>query len=470
MRLGDGLRWFLFLLIGCSQMVMAAQDAPLPDWQRALLQQGTQGSRLELFRIAGSNTIGAHLAPNLVAGFFRAEGLRDVTVETVAENNVQVTGTLMAGERPLQLVVPVLAHGTRTGFQALAQGSALLAAASRRIRPEEAQPLGSLAQLQSADHELVVAIDGLAIIVHPSNPLRQLDLRQIRNLFTGRVRNWAEVGGAPGPVNLLARDEKSGTRDTFDALVLQDQPLATGARRFESNERLAEAVQADVSAIGFVPLAHIGQARALAVADGSSVALAPTALTVATEDYPLSRRLYFYRVDAGQRAPALAALLRYVHSDAGQRVATETGFVAQSLHPVVVETADTRLDGWSRLNMNIRFEEGSSELDDKARQDVQRLTDFLNQSAGAGLVVTLVGYSPADDARGLSRLRAQNVRWQLRQQGVDGRVATLAGDATLVAGLDSVQTERNRRVEIWVRIPAGEEAGSHRADMAERHP
>lgn len=118
--------------------------------------------------------------------------------------------------------------------------------------------------------------------------------------------------------------------------------------------------------------------------------------------------------------------------------------------------------------MNIRFEQGSSELDDKARQDVQRLAEFMSQPGGADMAVTLVGYSPADDARGLSRLRAQNVRWLLRQQGVDGRVATLAGDATLVAGLDSVQAERNRRVEIWVRTPAGEDTASPRADMAER--
>lgn len=468
MRLGDGLRWFLFFLLAWSRLVVAVPETPLPDWQQALLQQDARDGRLELFRIAGSNTIGAHLAPNLVAGFFRAEGLRDVSINTVGDNAVQVTGTLAAGARPLQLVVPVQAHGTRTGFQALAQGSAVLAAASRRIRPEEAAPLGTLAQLQSAGHEQVVAIDGLAIIVHPANPLRKLDLRQIRDLFAGRVRNWAEVGGAPGPVNLLARDEKSGTRDTFDALVLQDQPLAAGARRFESNEQLADAVQADEFAIGFVPLAHIGNARALAVADGGAVALAPTGLTVATEDYPLSRRLYFYSLDAGQRTSALAALLQYVRSDAGQRVATESGFVAQSLHPVAVTSADTRLDGWSRLNMNIRFEQGSSELDDKARQDVQRLAEFMSQPGGADMAVTLVGYSPADDARGLSRLRAQNVRWLLRQQGVEGRVATLAGDATLVAGLDSVQAERNRRVEIWVRTPAGEDTASPRADMAER--
>lgn len=190
MRLGDGLRWFLFFLLAWSRLVVAVPETPLPDWQQALLQQDARDGRLELFRIAGSNTIGAHLAPNLVAGFFRAEGLRDVSIKTVGDNAVQVTGTLEAGARPLQLVVPVQAHGTRTGFQALAQGSAVLAAASRRIRPEEAAPLGTLAQLQSAGHEQVVAIDGLAILVHPANPLRKLDLRQIRDLFAGRVRNW----------------------------------------------------------------------------------------------------------------------------------------------------------------------------------------------------------------------------------------------------------------------------------------
>lgn len=114
---------------------------------------------------------------------------------------------------------------------------------------------------------------------------------------------------------------------------------------------------------------------------------------------------------------------------------------------------DSSLEGWQRLNMNIRFEDGSSALDSKAQLDVQRLSRFLAEPARQDMQVKLVGYSRLDSATParLSRLRAQNVRWSLRQQGVDNKVATLAGGDTTVADSASGNVDRNRRVEVWVR-------------------
>lgn len=422
----------------------------------AQLMQGQVGrtERVELFRISGSNTIGAHLAPDLVAGFLQTEGLQRVEVTPLAENAVVVSGVWTQGERRLKVVVPVQAHGSSTGFQALAAGSADVAASSRRARPEELVAIGGDTGLSAQEQrEHVVAIDGLAIIVHPANPVQALTVAQIREVFSGRIRNWSELGGNAGAIALHARDDKSGTFDTFDQLVLQGARLAPAARRYESNERLAEAVLGSEAALGFVPLAAVGGAKALAVADGAAQTLAPSSLSIATEDYPLSRRLYLYTQSAEQRPPVLDSFLSYAQSNAGQQVVADSGFVAQSLHPVAAVASDSRLDGWQRLNMNIRFEDGSSALDSKAQLDVQRLSRFLAEPTRQDMQVKLVGYSRLDNATpaGLSRLRAQNVRWSLRQQGVDNKVATLAGGDTTVADAASRNVDRNRRVEVWVR-------------------
>lgn len=407
-------------LLGCFFLAgnVWAGAAPVV-WAQLMQGQVGRTERVELFRISGSNTIGAHLAPDLVAGFLQTEGLQRVEVTPLAENAVVVSGVWTQGEQRLKVVVPVQAHGSSTGFQALAAGSADVAASSRRVRPEELAAVGGDAGLLAQEQrEHVVAIDGLAIIVHPANPVQALTVAQIRDVFSGRIRNWSELGGNAGAIALHARDDKSGTFDTFDQLVLQGARLAA-AQRYESNERLAEAVLGSETALGFVPLAAVGGAKPLAVADGAAQTLAPSSLSVATEDYPLSRRLYLYTQSAAQRPPLLDSFLVYVQSNAGQQVVADSGFVAQSLHPVAAVAPDSSLEGWQRLNMNIRFEDGSSALDSKAQLDVQRLSRFLAEPARQDMQVKLVGYSRLDSATParLSRLRAQNVRWSLRQQG-----------------------------------------------------
>lgn len=112
------------------------------------------------------------------------------------------------------------------------------------------------------------------------------------------------TGGKGGAIRLYARDEQSGTYDTFKELVLAShgKSLASDARRFESNDRLAAAVSADPHAIGFVGIASVGRARALAIADGESLPMAPQESLIATEDYPLSRRLFLY-LKPGEKNP-----------------------------------------------------------------------------------------------------------------------------------------------------------------------
>lgn len=186
--------------------------------------------------------------------------------------------------------VELHSHGSSTGFTDLLAGRADLAMSSRPITDEERQRLGEV-------REIVIALDGLAIIVRPSNALAQIKLRELRRVFAGEINDWSQLGGRPGRIALHARDDRSGTYDTFRSLVLGSAPLSRQAQRYESTEALAAAVARDPNAIGFVGLAGV---RALAVADGAQ-ARAPSAREVAVENYALARRLFLYapaRIDA----------------------------------------------------------------------------------------------------------------------------------------------------------------------------
>ncbi len=359
--------------------------------------------------------------------------------------------------------VELSAHGSSTGFAALLERHAELAAASRPVKDSEVRALAGFGDLRSPYAEQVIAIDGLAIILHPDNPLASLDTAQLAAVFAGEVRTWEELGGKGGAIRLYARDEQSGTYDTFKELVLAShgKSLASDARRFESNDRLAAAVSADPHAIGFVGIASVGRARALAIADGESLPMAPQESLIATEDYPLSRRLFLY-LKPGEKNPWAQALVRFAQGPRGQAIVTRSGFVAQKIQAVQIAPrpqmpAEYRklAEQARRLTVNFRFQEGSALLDNKALLDVQRLLDYLRQNRKLQERTVLVGFGdPKSDAERsvlLSRLRAMAVRRELARGGVSFREIAGFGDELPVASNDQeLGRQKNRRVEVWV--------------------
>lgn len=131
--------------------------------------------------------------------------------------------------------VELSAHGSSTGFAALLERHAELAAASRPVKDSEVRALAGFGDLRSPYAEQVIAIDGLAIILHPDNPLASLDTAQLAAVFAGEVRTWEELGGKGGAIRLYARDEQSGTYDTFKELVLASHGKAWPATPAASN-------------------------------------------------------------------------------------------------------------------------------------------------------------------------------------------------------------------------------------------
>jgi len=411
-------------------------------------------------RIDGSNTMGARLIPALVAGLFEAQGLRDITVQTGARENEQsVSATGGDGQR---VNVAIAAHGSSTGFADLHAGLADLAAASRPIRADERQLLKALGDMTTPQAEHIVAIDGVAVIVHPDNPLRQISTEQLAQLFAGELPDWQALGGQ-GPVHLYARDERSGTWETFRDLVLQPRgkTLAAGAQRLESSEQLAEHVAKDPLAIGFVGLPSVRDTRALAIADGQSLAMAPLRSLIASEDYPLSRRLFFYTAPDDTR-PWVQALLRFTQSERGQAIVAAQGFVAQTVSAMPVSTTASAPPVYrelaasaQRLSVTFRFAAGSAQLDNKARLDVQRVQAYLQRHGKRMDQVSLVGFGDArhdsERAQLLSRLRAMAVRRELvKGEGVLRAVIGLGAELPVATNAQDEGRIKNRRVEVWV--------------------
>ncbi len=437
----------LFLL---TLFPLCAVSAPLPI--------PDQGPAL---RIQGSNTIGAALGPALVKGLMEHQGLQGVHSEPAEGANEQrVVGQTRQGKR---VTIEVAAHGSSTGFAALKKAHADLAASSRPIKDSELVDLEPLGDLKSPGAEHVIAIDGLAIILNPRNPLHTLNTEQLAQIFNGEVSTWEALGGIGGAIHLYARDDQSGTYDTFKELVLnrRAKPLAASAKRFESSEALSDAVSQDPQGIGFIGLPYVRQAKAVAIVDGDSQPMLPLTSLIATEDYPLSRRLFFY-LPPSTRNPWAKALVDFTQSNKGQAIVAANGFIAQQVQAIAVEPRDSMPEEYQaiardaqRLTVNFRFEEGSASLDNKARQDLQRVVAYLQNHAKLDKQVTLVGFGDAKNdpqrAALLSKLRAMAVRRELVKSGVVLRdIRGFGAQMPVAANTADEGRIKNRRVEVWV--------------------
>ena len=437
----------LFLCFAIS-LPAVATPLPIPD----------QGPAL---RIQGSNTIGAALGPALVKGLMEHQGLQGVHSEPGAGANEQrVVGKTRQGKT---VTVEVAAHGSSTGFAALKNARADLAASSRPIKDSELVDLEPLGDLKSPDAEQVIAIDGLAIILNPRNPLNTLNTEQLAQIFNGEVSTWEALGGIGGAIHLYARDDQSGTYDTFKELVLsrRGKPLAGTAQRFESSEALSDAVSHDPQGIGFIGLPYVRQAKAVAIVDGDSQPMLPLTSLIATEDYPLSRRLFFY-LPPSSRNPWAKALVDFSQGSKGQAIVAANGFIAQQVQAIGVTPRPSMPDDYQaiardaqRLTVNFRFEEGSASLDNKARQDLQRVVAYIRSHGKLDKRVTLVGFGDAKNdpqrAALLSKLRAMAVRRELVKSGVVLRdIRGFGAQMPVAANTADEGRIKNRRVEVWV--------------------
>src|SRR5271157_2346348 len=282
-------------------------------------------------RLHGSNTIGKELVPALCEEFLKYEGATSVQRKPRQKEDETDVEAVLPNESTNPLTFEVEAHGSKTAFEDLAAGECDIGMASRRITPDEARQcaLAGLGDLSSPACEIVLGLDGIAVFVNKSNPINALTKQQIADIFSGRTTDWSQVGGNPGPINLYASDDKSGTFDNFKSLVLENRPLSPRASRYEDGAKLSDEVTADRNGIGFAGMAFVRGSKPLAVSEAGAGPLLPTPFTVAAEHYPLSRRLFLY-IPANPRNEWTQKFIDFALSElGGPSKLTATGFFAR---------------------------------------------------------------------------------------------------------------------------------------------
>jgi len=165
-------------------------------------------------------------------------------------------------------------------------------------------------------------MDGIAVIVNPSNNISALTRKQVRDMFTGAVNDWSEVGGSGGKIVAISRDSSSGTYEAFGELALEKKKVRPDALMQASNQAVASAVAKTPGAVGYVGLGYITDSVKAVTIDGVTASKE----TVLSNKYPLSRPLFMYT--NGEPKGAVKAFLDYVLSEEGQKIVDEEGFVA----------------------------------------------------------------------------------------------------------------------------------------------
>jgi len=214
--------------------------------------------------------------------------------------------------------ISVRGGGSGVGIASLIDKTCDIADASRAIKDTELDKAVANGVSPKAH---VVAMDGICVIVNSANPIAALSRKQIKDIYTGKISSWSQLGGSDEKIVVISRDSSSGTFEAFGELVLKGEKTRADALLQASNQAVASVVSRTPGAIGYVGLGYVTpEVKALEV-DG----VKPSKETVLTGKYPVGRPLFMYT--NGQPNGAVKQFLDFVLSKDGQRIAEEEGFV-----------------------------------------------------------------------------------------------------------------------------------------------
>jgi phosphate transport system substrate-binding protein len=258
----------------------------------ACLVSGIQAQ--QTLRIRGSDTLGAKLVPQLAEQFKLSHGR--------------------------QLSFDIAAEGSSTAFTNLASDTADIGMSSRRIKAEETRFCESKGIVL---REMEIAWDLIVIVVNEDNPVTNLTRQQVRQIFTGEIRDWSELEGKPGRVSAYTRNTSSGAYKDFMSLALGDLEYGTRTQKMAGNEQIAAEVGANVNGVGYVGYAY-ADAKGVRIVSIDGVLPVPAMVN----SYAFSRPTYLYT--RGEPAGMVKAFMDYINTPAGDVIVSSCGFVPKS--------------------------------------------------------------------------------------------------------------------------------------------
>jgi len=209
--------------------------------------------------------------------------------------------------------ITVAGGGSGVGVQKAGEGLADIGNTGRALTEAEVAKFG----LKS----FAFAIDGVAAVVNPKNPVGALTHQQVQDIFAGKITNWKQLGGHDAAIHLYTRDEASGTREVFWEIMLKKGAIAPGANVVASNGAMKTALAGDADAIGYVSIGHIDQTIKAPLLDG----VAPTQDNAKSGKYPVLRKLYMNTKGAPQGI--VASFISYIQGPEGAAITASDGYI-----------------------------------------------------------------------------------------------------------------------------------------------
>ena len=219
--------------------------------------------------------------------------------------------------------VTVTGGGTGVGISALLDNTTDIAMASRPIKFSEKMKIKSAGEDVA---EIVVAYDALAVVAHPSNPVKQLTRQQLEDIFRGKITNWKQVGGDDRKIVVYSRETSSGTYEFFKESVPKNKNYMASSLSMPATGAIIQSVSQTKGAIGYVGLAYVSpRVKTLSVSyDGKHYA-APTVENATNKTYPIVRPLYYY-YNVKKKAE-IDPLVQYILSPDGQDIIKKSGYI-----------------------------------------------------------------------------------------------------------------------------------------------
>ena len=257
----------------------------------------------------------------LAAGFLGAADANKIVVDgsTTVGPIAKAFAEFYMKQHP-EVNITVSESGSGNGAKSLINGSCQVATMSRIMKQNEYE---AAVHSEVLPISFVVALDGIAMIVHPSNPVKALTMEQIKSIYIGTIKNWSQLGGPNVPIVIISRDTNSGTYETFETRVLKGEKIAKNCEYVGSNGAIRQRVQSTQAAIGYVGIGFIDSTVKALPANG----VMPSAETVKNGSYPIGRPLYMYTNDYPKMGSDLYLFVNLFLTRKGQEIIEETGFI-----------------------------------------------------------------------------------------------------------------------------------------------
>ena len=219
--------------------------------------------------------------------------------------------------------VTVTGGGTGVGISALMDHTTDIAMASRPIKFSEKMKIKGTGE--EVD-EVIVAYDALAVVVHPSNPVKQLTRQQLEDIFRGKINNWKQVGGKDQKIVVYTRETSSGTYEFFKESVLKNKNYMSGTLSMPATGAVIQSVSQTKGAIGYVGLAYVSpKIKTLAISYDNKNYSLPSVSNASRKLYPIVRPLYYYYNKQNEKT--ISPFIQYLLSDEGQSIIKDNGYV-----------------------------------------------------------------------------------------------------------------------------------------------